>query len=292
MISKLSPKKLGQAMGVSESTIKRWIDEGAIQATKTPGGHRRVSVLDALAFIRDGGYSIENPELLGLEQVNALGGQIDAMLQGGASLVSALREGNAGQVQGLITSMYLDGRSIVQICDGPILNSLNELNVREHDGPTGIFMERRAIELVIAALYQVKNLLKTVPQSAPMAVGAGVEGDPDFLRSMMTSITLASQEWRTLNLGSNLPLDTLYVASEHLNARLVWLSFSVQQEAAFFEKTRPLGKFADRLAQCGRTLIIGGQGVPANLANQFDLSENIWQAGSMKRLAQLAQRLM
>ena len=39
----LSPKELADAIGVSESSIKRWVDNGEIQATKTSGGHRRIT---------------------------------------------------------------------------------------------------------------------------------------------------------------------------------------------------------------------------------------------------------
>ncbi len=39
----LSPREAAQLLGVSRSTVQRWIDSGAITAHRTIGGHRRVS---------------------------------------------------------------------------------------------------------------------------------------------------------------------------------------------------------------------------------------------------------
>ena len=39
-----SPKEIAKALGVSQASIKRWVDRGLIEAEKTAGGHRRISV--------------------------------------------------------------------------------------------------------------------------------------------------------------------------------------------------------------------------------------------------------
>ena len=49
----LSPKELAQAIGVSESSLKRWADEGLLRATRTAGGHRRIPLAEAIRFLRD-----------------------------------------------------------------------------------------------------------------------------------------------------------------------------------------------------------------------------------------------
>ncbi|MEO7732315.1 MAG: helix-turn-helix domain-containing protein, partial [Kofleriaceae bacterium] len=66
MSTLLSPHDLAAALGVSESSLKRWIDAGRIRATRTEGGHRRVSIADALAFVRETHAPVARPELLGL----------------------------------------------------------------------------------------------------------------------------------------------------------------------------------------------------------------------------------
>ena len=54
----ISPKQVARAIGVSESTLKRWCDRGLIPMTKTAGGHRRMeveAVVDAAKLAKEGG---------------------------------------------------------------------------------------------------------------------------------------------------------------------------------------------------------------------------------------------
>ena len=66
----LSPREMATVLGVSESSIKRWVDDGAITSTKTAGGHRRIAVSEAISFIRRQGLTIAEGELIGLPRVS------------------------------------------------------------------------------------------------------------------------------------------------------------------------------------------------------------------------------
>ena len=67
----LSPKDLADAIGVSESSLKRWTDAGRIRASRTDGGHRRIALEDAVRFIREAGVPVVRPELLGMPEMAA-----------------------------------------------------------------------------------------------------------------------------------------------------------------------------------------------------------------------------
>jgi excisionase family DNA binding protein len=66
MNEQVSPKQLARAIQVSESSVKRWCDQGVISTVRTAGGHRRIPVADVLRFLRDNRYDVVRPELLGL----------------------------------------------------------------------------------------------------------------------------------------------------------------------------------------------------------------------------------
>ena len=61
----LGPRQLGQALGVSESSVKRWADQGEIVTHRTSGGHRRIALAEAIRFIRESGLPVVDPGILG-----------------------------------------------------------------------------------------------------------------------------------------------------------------------------------------------------------------------------------
>lgn len=50
--STCSPREAARQLGVSVRTAQLWVEEGRLQAWKTPGGHRRI-LLDSVARLRD-----------------------------------------------------------------------------------------------------------------------------------------------------------------------------------------------------------------------------------------------
>ena len=148
----LSPKDLAEAIGVSESSIKRWVDNGEIQATKTAGGHRRIPINEAVRFLRETQAALVNPEAIGLKDVDSLL-DLEASRGGeGSRFYDYLREGQADSARGLILSMYLNGRTVAQIVDGPISSALERLGELWREEECGIFWEHRATEIAISAV--------------------------------------------------------------------------------------------------------------------------------------------
>lgn len=58
MMRALSTTRVAELLGVSAQTIANWIDDGKLPAGRTPGGHRRVSPRDLLAFLAERGLPV------------------------------------------------------------------------------------------------------------------------------------------------------------------------------------------------------------------------------------------
>src|SRR5688572_32988244 len=96
----VSPRDIANAIGASESSLRRWIDSGEIRISRTAGGHRRILLADAVAFIRKMGATVIRPQALGLGTLASdvgLPGQIDD-----DKLFNSLRAGDRDAARALI----------------------------------------------------------------------------------------------------------------------------------------------------------------------------------------------
>ena len=60
----VSPKQVARVIGVSESSLKRWCDQGLIRMVRTAGGHRKMQISEVIRFVREHNHKLVNPELL------------------------------------------------------------------------------------------------------------------------------------------------------------------------------------------------------------------------------------
>ena len=114
--SLLSPKDLARAIGVSESSVKRWADEGVIRASRTAGGHRRIPIAEAVRFIRATEATVVQPEVLGLRDVEAVSPD-ERSADNPDAFLRFLEEGDGERVRGFLIARYLGGESIAELFD-------------------------------------------------------------------------------------------------------------------------------------------------------------------------------
>ena len=61
-----SSKQVADALQVSESSVKRWCDQGLIPMIRTAGGHRRITLEELLRFVAESERPLLNPMAIGL----------------------------------------------------------------------------------------------------------------------------------------------------------------------------------------------------------------------------------
>ncbi|HOW18813.1 MAG TPA: helix-turn-helix domain-containing protein, partial [Phycisphaerae bacterium] len=111
----LTPRQVARSIGVSEASLKRWCDKGAIPSIRTAGGHRRLPISGVVQFLRRTGYPVVQPEVLGLPSTTGRGKETieRARLQ----MRLALETGDEQQVARLVFDLYLAGHSACDVCD-------------------------------------------------------------------------------------------------------------------------------------------------------------------------------
>lgn len=294
----LSPHDLARALGVSESSLKRWIDAGRIRASRTEGGHRRIALADALAFVRETNTPVVRPELLGMPVAQAVRdpdvlseppersahGAIDqpAPVVDDAALVRALHEGDAGTVAARLHADHRAGASIAALCDGPIRRAMHAIGKLWQHDPDGVVIEHRATDACLQALASLRTSIEPRP-GAPVALGGAPEDDPYLVPSAMAALVLAIAGFRTINLGADTPTHALYRAVAHHRPQLIWLSASAPLSLA---QAHDLAAFLTSLPP-EISAIVGGR----HAATVIDADPRIRGAGSMSELLALAGEL-
>ena len=235
--------------------MKRWIDDGRIVASRTAGGHRRVSVEEAARYIRAAGLALDRPERLGLPDLSAYvrGGAMDT--DAGDTLFNHLTRGRTAAAAGLLQARFVAGVSVAELVDGPLAFAMTKVGALWRSGSNGILTEHRATETAIQAVIRLRALLPPT-FDGPVAIGCALSGDPYVLPSLSAAAVVEDEGFHAVNLGPQTPLDTLLEGATAFNARLVWISFSSVDDAR--GRRRMVLKFAEGLNDLGAVLVVGG----------------------------------
>jgi excisionase family DNA binding protein len=262
----LSPRQLAQAVGVSESSLRRWADDGRMAMVRTAGGHRRIPLSEAVQLIRRLKLSVSRPELLGLEgplatQPKHPGPGVAADVGGAADLMyEHLLHGRGAEARGLVLRLYLEGWPLHDLFDGLLAVAMTRLGELWRHSPRGIAIEHRATDICNQIVNQLRTLIPSPRPDAPLALGGAPDGDPYTLPSQMVSATLADAGFFDLNLGANTPLEAMLAAIAHDQPRVVWLSASASLGRNRWQKW--LGELAAAVRGWQGAVLVGGRQQP------------------------------
>jgi excisionase family DNA binding protein len=250
----LTPKDLADAVGVSESSMRRWIDRGQVKLTRTAGGHRRIERAEAIRFIRTTGVPVVRSDILGL--IDSATAAAQSKRDEGDQLFDALGAGDRTLARSLVVSWHLAGRSLAQLFDGPFrvaLDRLGELWLRER---SGILVEHRATDICIDIIHHLRDLLPAPVLGAPLAIGATPTDEWHSLPSQMAAAVVRECGMRDINYGAGAPIELLAEDAAAQNAKLVWLSATTPPRRALAAQIQQLAR---ELGQREIQLIIGGR---------------------------------
>ena len=93
-------------------------------------------------------------------------------------------------------------------------------------GELNVYQERHGCELISRLLVEFRRIIPEPPSNAPLAIGGTPEGDYYGMSTQLVELVLRSCNWRTINLGTNLPLESVAAAIGEHKPRMVWLSVS------------------------------------------------------------------
>lgn len=175
---------------------------------------------------RDEGLNILDPVPLGLTDLPITSRGPNEHQQD-ETLKSHVIAGDTHNARAMLLSMFMNGRTMESLCDGPLTQAMHEVGTCWLKDSNGIHIEHRSTDLCMELLMYMRTVLPNPPSTAPLALGAAPEHDLYTIPSLMATVVLQSLGWRTINLGSQLPVKSLISAVQKYQPTLVWLSVSV-----------------------------------------------------------------
>jgi excisionase family DNA binding protein len=262
------------ALGASESSVKRWIDEGRLLVERTAGGHRRIPVTEVVRFAHASDLVVRDPVALGLAPRDAAG-DLDE------PLYEALAAGDLDGVRDLLSAAALHGLPIARLGDGPLRAALERLGTLWQHGPEGIAIEHRATAIVLQAVEAVRALLPPLPLTAPLALGGGLAGDPYLVPSALAAAVLHGCGLRAHNLGPDTPVEAFEAAIARFRPLVMWCSVTGSGDPSAMATA--LRRLAERLFPV--PLIVGGRRLADLRAVGLRSGPNLVLVGSLQEMA-------
>jgi MerR family transcriptional regulator, light-induced transcriptional regulator len=260
----VSTAQVAQALGVSVTTVKRWVDEGILPAYRTAGGHRKLSMADVLNAVRQGNLPQADLSKL-IPHRNLSSTDTDYLLR---QFQLAANDVDGEQMRAILHGAYLAGVSIATLADKVISPVMVRVGDDWHSGKIDVSIEHRISQACSAALYGLKAMLQTsTSDDRPVAIGGAPEHDHSSTTSLLASLTLLESGWHAINLGPHTPTFAFRKAIDDLKPTLVWMTVThLMNPEQFISDYITLYEIA--YAQ-GISVAIGGRGLSDQLRKRL-----------------------
>jgi MerR family transcriptional regulator, light-induced transcriptional regulator len=282
----LKTRQVALALGVSVSTIKRWVDLGIMRASRTVGKHRLILLTEVMRFARENELPLANLKLLGGVEETDFDTTTDIVR---SQLLAALREGKSREARRLIHAFHAAGHGGVELADQLIRPVMARIGRGWSVGALDVFQEHEATQTVAISLLELIERVtpaQSRTSSPPLALGSTSEDDPYVLPGLLGEFVLREQGWDSRNLGVNLPLTSLANAVREYQPQLVFLSVSHLADEERFVREYP--SFYSTAVACGAAVILGGQALGSEIRARLVYTSF---GDRMAHLAEFARRL-
>lgn len=280
----ISPSRAARAFGVSESSLKRWCDDGLIPVARTAGGHRKLAPSDLIRFARERNRPLAAPDVLGLPAVRERSAAGLQLLR--PKFTKALLAGDERRALQVVLELFLAEHSPAVICDELIAGAFHEIGELWSCREAEIYQERRACEIVTRILYELRRWLPA-SSSSQTALCATLIGDHYLLPPAMAETVLLGAGFRAVLLGHHIPTESLAGAVERLQPEVLCLCVSsVADEREFAAGIDVLARACERQRTA---LVVGGRALNESLRTRLTYAA---YCDTMRQLEALAKVLI
>ena len=265
----VSPKQVAQAIGVSESSLKRWCDRDLLKSVRTAGGHRRLEVETVLQFLRESGHGVVRPDLLGLPSTVGHGDTVVDRAR--EQLRDSLVAGDEEQCRRIIFDLYLAGQSATEICDRAVAGAFHDIGHGWECGQVVVYRERPPPARLLSRFSTsyggrfLRLRIIRLPPSAERSKATLIACQPRWSNSRCTKLAGRQAPWARCFRS---PRSSKRCAENQPN--LLWISVStIRSIPEFLDQ---YGRLQEVAARQGTAIAVGGRALTSDVRQQMTYS--------------------
>jgi MerR family transcriptional regulator, light-induced transcriptional regulator len=261
----ISTIDVARLFNVTETTVKRWADDGMLRCQKTPGGHRKFQIRNVVEFAEKNNF-----EPIGVLAMPGQEGQATdvqtAVLKRdypalvGAFVDKALSPDNA-DLYVFFSFLYEHRIALWEIYDLVLRPGMIEIGDRWSRGVIGVSQEHRASYETLDALAKLQNEILVKPATGDAVVFACLGEELHEIGLRCAANVFESEGWQTHYLGARTPSDAVIAAAHELRPTVIALSVTQSHDAD--QLLADLRRIAEEVTPLSIRMIVGGTGVPA-----------------------------
>lgn len=268
----VSPLQVARALGVSETTVKRWVDDNRLPAQRTEGGHRRILVRDVLDYVSQRNWPHVNLPLLLGSQTTTQSVDVPTLSQ---RYYDSLVTGDAEQARTILIEAHQAGATVPRLADELISPVMARIGHGWACGELDVYEEHRGSQICLSAIQSLKARLEAggePPEDRPLALGGGPEFDHYLFANLLIELTFRELGWRVVNIGPNTPFSSFRLALVERKPALLWLSVSyianVEEFVAGYQS------LYDQAVQAGSVVSVGGRALTESIRERLNFTHH------------------
>jgi excisionase family DNA binding protein len=256
----LSTQEVAGLINVTETTVKRWADEGKIPCHKTLGGHRKFMLKDIVQFAEQNVYPLSGNVRPRLQKRQAQSLELAVQTRDYPKLAQLFYDeavrADRQNIYELLLHLCKHHISLPTLADQVIKPAMALIGDQWHAGAVDINQEHLASNAVLEALVHLNPDLHRKPSHGRAAVCACAEGDYHELGLRILAYALETEGWKVHYLGANTPFKTLRSFMKSSRPEVLCLSASsIEGKKHLVGNIRSIGKAARAI---GTAYVVGG----------------------------------
>lgn len=261
---------MARLFNVTETTVKRWADEGTLRCQKTPGGHRKFHMKHIAEFAKDQNFEPIGTLALSEEDELALAIEV-AVLSRDFKVLSRVFVEKAispsrSDLFTYLSYLYQHHIRLWEMFDHIIGPGMEAIGHKWEKGEIGVNHEHRASYETLEALAKLQTQVLIKESRSRTAICACLGEELHDIGLRCASYIFEEEGWKVHYLGARTPADSLIAAMHEEKPHVVCISVTNLEQNGKLRAA--LGAITEAGRRNRMQIILGGRGVDHSLVEE------------------------